>query len=108
MLSRALCFHHHNSLTPASLTESITALTFPWYFSSLFMWMDTAGIPLSSRHLPSNFPIFAVAETSWVDSKFGLSSFSCELAEHATIAVGVWITWAVTYLFEIASSKGTA
>ena len=100
MLSRALCFHHHNNLTPASLTESTTALTFPWYFCSLFMWMDTAGIYLSSRRSPNNFPIFAAAETSPVDYMCDLSSFSRELAEHGTVVVGVWITWAVTNLFE--------
>lgn len=89
----------YSNFTPASLRESITALTLPWYFWSLDMETDTAGIPLNSKRSPSNFPIFAAAATSRVDSMLGRRSFSWELAEHVTVAVGVWITWALTKLF---------
>lgn len=90
---------HHSNFTPAALRESMTALTLPWYVWSLDMETDTAGMPLNSRRSPSSFPIFAAAATSRVDSMLGLRSFSCELAEHATVADGVWMTWALTKLF---------
>jgi len=88
-----------SNLTPASLRESMTAFTFPWYLCSLFKWTETAGMSLSERRSASSFPIFAAAATSLVVSKLDLKAFSCELAEEATVAVGVWITWALTYLF---------
>ncbi|KAF3682339.1 hypothetical protein FXO37_02400 [Capsicum annuum] len=78
---------------PASLTESITALTFPWYLCSLLKKTDIAGTPLACNRSPNNLPIFAAAATSLVFS-FGstmasLKPFSCVLAEAATVAVGV-------------------
>ncbi|CAL9130808.1 unnamed protein product [Musa acuminata var. zebrina] len=91
---------HQSSFTPASRTESMIALTFPWYFCSLFKNTETAGIPLSSRRSPRIFPILLAAATSRVDSMTGLSNFSFELAEAATVAVGVWTTWVLTYLLE--------
>lgn len=87
-----------SSLTPASLMESMTALTFPWYFCSFFKNTETAGMPRSSKRSPSSFPILAAAATSRVEPMLGLSNFSCELADTVTSAVGVWMTWALTCL----------
>lgn len=89
----------YTNLIPASLKESITAFTLPWYFWSLFNTTETAGISLTIRRSPRILPIFAAAATSLVDSMLGRNAFSCELAAEATVAVGEWITWADTYLF---------
>lgn len=48
---------------------------------------------------PRIFPILEAAATSRVHPMLDLRAFSCEVADEATVAVGEWITCALTYLF---------
>lgn len=58
----------------------------------LLIWVPSHNFSIGSLEPSAKFKGWKTCSLVVVNSMFGLNSFSHELAKHATIDVGVWMT----------------